>query len=503
MQQNVTQLEILLSTPSDVIQEVRVVDDVIKTFNGSVGKDKRINLLIRHWESDCYPASGGSPQKLLNDQIVAKCDAVIAIFWNRFGTPTINYDSGTEEEIELMLKAGKQVFLYFSTIPSPLNQRDSTQYSKVESFRVKYKTRGIYWTYSSHDEFRKLLLSHLTQCYLSKKPNESLPLSSDSGKSKLQIQSISEDGQLVFQLVFTHTNYLKCPLITKPLGKIPKLIEDIRSIHLPSRKSKTLEKIAFAPAFKKITAGDFDINRRQNIRAFIENHQTGNIDGNFFNVGELQWVVSAQAQFSGGGGEWEGTPKEIEKGRLLIELEKLINLTDSAEQYLSFIDAACHLNVVLINSGKHPDEDISVTIKMPTGNLIPIKEIKAPNGAFLESAANLVGTLIKQDASPDVDSYPDYSPRIAMPVIRGNDNYVVRQWIERHDSEMERYYNYKVYNNVNGQDILKYHQAYLLHNTATHFPATLFFKNAINKIQYEIKSKFCPEVIKGELSLPK
>ena len=40
---------------------------------------------------------GGKPQALLNEQFVNKCDAAVAIFWTRFGSPTDEYGSGTEE----------------------------------------------------------------------------------------------------------------------------------------------------------------------------------------------------------------------------------------------------------------------------------------------------------------------------------------------------------------------------------------------------------------------
>ncbi|WP_353622123.1 hypothetical protein [Halocella sp. SP3-1] len=60
-----------------------------------------------HWETSAFPESGKRPQALLNKQIVNDSDAAIAIFWTRFGTPTEEYDSGTEEEIEKMLKSDK------------------------------------------------------------------------------------------------------------------------------------------------------------------------------------------------------------------------------------------------------------------------------------------------------------------------------------------------------------------------------------------------------------
>ena len=48
----------------------------------------------------------------MNEQFVNKCDAAVAIFWTGFGSPTDEYDSETEEEIEIMLQSGKQVLPY-------------------------------------------------------------------------------------------------------------------------------------------------------------------------------------------------------------------------------------------------------------------------------------------------------------------------------------------------------------------------------------------------------
>lgn len=65
---------------------------------------------------------------------------LFAIFWTRFGTPTDKYGSGTEEEIEEMLSAGKQVFMYFLDAPKNPSKVDMEQYKKLENFKEKYIT---------------------------------------------------------------------------------------------------------------------------------------------------------------------------------------------------------------------------------------------------------------------------------------------------------------------------------------------------------------------------
>ena len=56
---------------------------------------------------------------------------VVAVFWSRFGSPTEEYASGTEEEIERMLDSGKPVMLYFIERDVPMSLIDAEQISKI------------------------------------------------------------------------------------------------------------------------------------------------------------------------------------------------------------------------------------------------------------------------------------------------------------------------------------------------------------------------------------
>ena len=68
------------------------------------------------------------------------------MFWTRFGSPTENYGSGTEEEIERMISMNKQVFLYFLDKPISPSKIDHTQYEKIKQFMEEHKNKGIYFT---------------------------------------------------------------------------------------------------------------------------------------------------------------------------------------------------------------------------------------------------------------------------------------------------------------------------------------------------------------------
>ena len=167
MPKNITQYELLISCPGDVKEEVEIIKEVIHKFNSAFSKTLGIMIQERYWETDSYPESGNKPQEILNKQFVNDCDAVVAIFWTRFGTPTDEYGSGTEEEIEKMITANKQVFMYFSDAPMPPSQTANGQYKKIQQFKEKYKDKGLYWTYTKTDDFKDLFYAHLNKYFMS------------------------------------------------------------------------------------------------------------------------------------------------------------------------------------------------------------------------------------------------------------------------------------------------------------------------------------------------
>lgn len=117
MPKNVVQYDLLISCPGDITTEISIIEDAISQFNTQFSDTLGISVRTKHWHKNSYAQSGGKPQSLLNEQFVNDCDAAVAILWTRFGTPTDEYGSGTEEEVEIMLSSGKQVFMYFSDKP--------------------------------------------------------------------------------------------------------------------------------------------------------------------------------------------------------------------------------------------------------------------------------------------------------------------------------------------------------------------------------------------------
>ena len=149
MSQNVTLYNLLISCPGDVKDEVTIIESAVEEFNELYAEPLGITIKTRHWGKSSYAQSGGKPQALLNEQFVNKCDAAVAIMWTKFGSPTDDYGSGTEEEIEIMLQSGKQVFMYFSDKPLPPSKMNEDGYKQIQAFREKYNLKALFDLFKS------------------------------------------------------------------------------------------------------------------------------------------------------------------------------------------------------------------------------------------------------------------------------------------------------------------------------------------------------------------
>lgn len=141
MAQNVTLYNLLISCPGDIKEEVTLIESAVDEFNELYAETLGITIKTRHWSKSSYAQSGGKPQALLNEQFVNKCDAAVAIFWTRFGSPTDEYGSGTEEEIEIMLQSGKLMSLHIST-----KMKIKLQMIKMNWWQQKLKLPSLIWS---------------------------------------------------------------------------------------------------------------------------------------------------------------------------------------------------------------------------------------------------------------------------------------------------------------------------------------------------------------------
>ncbi len=135
-------LRVMIASPSDIPDARDAVEAAINGWNNTNARNKQVVLLPWRWETSSVPVLGGHPQSLINSQGVDDSDIVVALFGSRLGSPTPDAVSGTVEEIQRAVDAGKPVHLYFSTAALP-NDVDTRQLDGLREFRSEISQRGL------------------------------------------------------------------------------------------------------------------------------------------------------------------------------------------------------------------------------------------------------------------------------------------------------------------------------------------------------------------------
>lgn len=102
-------LHLLISAPGDVpVQDMATIRKTISQWNLNLGRVVGLTVLPVSWTEHAIAEFGDRPQAILNNQIVEEADFAVALFYDRLGTPTGEADSGTAEEINVLVEAGME-----------------------------------------------------------------------------------------------------------------------------------------------------------------------------------------------------------------------------------------------------------------------------------------------------------------------------------------------------------------------------------------------------------
>lgn len=193
---------VMIASPGDVASERSIIREVIYEWNAVHSRLRNIVFLPVGWESHSSPEMGKSAQDTINSQVLDKCDLLVGVFWTRIGTTTGEYISGTVEEIEKHIEAGKPTMLYFSEQPARLDSVEPEQYEKLKEFKTSCQSRGLYETYDSLSEFKEKFYRHLQikvneHEYFSS--NNESPVQTPIYPSETQIPSLSDEARTLLK----------------------------------------------------------------------------------------------------------------------------------------------------------------------------------------------------------------------------------------------------------------------------------------------------------------
>lgn len=147
-------VEIMIASPSDVTEERNSIREIIAEWNHIHSRSQSICLMPVSWETHASPELSGRPQQIINERVLDNADLLIGVFWTRLGTPTGESISGSVEEIERHVRAGKPAMLYFSAAPVVPQSLDRTQYDALTEFRLWAEGAGLIESYADITEFR-------------------------------------------------------------------------------------------------------------------------------------------------------------------------------------------------------------------------------------------------------------------------------------------------------------------------------------------------------------
>ncbi|WP_442507241.1 hypothetical protein SH528x_006147 [Novipirellula sp. SH528] len=168
-------LKVMIASPGDVAAERQTARDVIYEWNCIHSEDRALVLMPVGWETHSAPSMGDRPQAIINKEVLMNCDLLVAVFWTRIGSPTGVAASGTVEEIEEHLNAGKPAMIYFSSTPVRPDSVDEAQYSALKEFKQECYAKGLVESYESLAEFRDKFSRQLTQTIIRHFLSETTP----------------------------------------------------------------------------------------------------------------------------------------------------------------------------------------------------------------------------------------------------------------------------------------------------------------------------------------
>ena len=496
----VTIYDMLISCPGDVLNYIDTINEVVRSFNSSIGRVNNLRIDCRHWSTDSYAQSGGRPQALLNSQFVLDCDMAVAVFWSRFGSPTGEYDSGTEEEIEEMLAQNKQVFLYFVDTPISPSELDEDQYRKIRTFKDKYKDRGIYTEVKSKEEFASSFTNQLYLYALSNLIGNNQYYSSN-GNSFLSIKEYSNETG---NIKACNLRSFKDAFYREHQQEILDLFEDAVKITLSSAINETESQKHFA--YMRSSNIDIPVAWKNTITKYL-NKLNVSIPTGFWNVGNLGRMETLNPLI--GGDSLIGTEDEEKHYKDIKKLNELIKKITDWKDYFESLKEFQSVELIVANDGLKVDEDIEIKLIIPKDKLLMKNLIPIPGENIIKEylRVELENRIFKPLINDEVEEYGYYPETMekTMPVI---DSFpfvtkYVNTYEEDKDDYMERIddiFCYDYYKREK-EDVLTFHIDYLKHHKAMAFPSVLIFKDLPEKIDYEITSKYCPNIIKGTLYL--
>lgn len=391
------EINVLFSSPSDTYVYKEDVNKAINDINDNYSTLIGNTYKLVDWRKDTYPDASKEGQQAINNQIVNNSDVCIALFANRLGTPTNGYYSGTDEEIQRMKIAGKQVMVFRimdSSLTCSQNEDNKLQKEKMDTYWEKMKGHSYCREIRSVNDIQKDVFSELRNLI----------------KNENNIYFIDSSGCNEAMTYCIQTT--KIPLFHNKKDELAKLLIATEKIELiengddsptkfemedPNFDNPNDKKSPLTPLFEayRHTKG-IEINQKtyfdeefmKSVCSFAQNHNI-TIPRNFCDVGH--GVAYSTKTWIGidFGNYFKGTDKEIRKLQCLFAIKRKIKNYLDWKRYLESLEKIEFVSLKIKNCGKQIYRDIHLAIKIPFLNYINFMDLPKPDDAIFEEWLNL------------------------------------------------------------------------------------------------------------------
>lgn len=520
MSSTITRYDVLVSCPGDVVRLLPVVEDALNDFNKHYADSHMIELCMRHWSSDMYPRSGGKPQDLINEVVLPRCDAAIAIFWCKLGTPTDRYESGTVEEIEQMLDSGRQVFVYFSKEPVPYEVAKGGIDSRIDEFKNRYRDRGVYWEFSDGNELTHLLSRHLRRHFIDHDNREATQTTAGQREPMLRLAGIVS-GRIASTARLNRHFY--SPVLKDTEALKDAIVDELRTLSASYDEQVELQRrvrdiVADTPAGalgiklqneadSKMPAGLRDFRVQMGSKVSLP-EETVDL---FKEIARYEGISLAEGflEFEGltsfdiplnGGTQFYGSEDEEKRYLSLLEIEKKIQELYLWRSFERTYGDLLNVTLALENAGTAPDADIDLYMELPETSILPAQELPVPGEWELQDMDEEVGLrdYFRPSVGMRIQHYHfEYAPP---PRNLSSVNYVPDYRPEEDREILEDCFPYE-YETDRGVTTVGLHFDQIRQHTAVSFPTPVFLREPVDCIPYEIVSRGLGEVARGILDV--
>jgi hypothetical protein len=127
--------------------DIGSVTRAVERWNVLYGVGSAAVVIPTTWIEHSAARYSERPQSVLNEQLVDIADIVIAIFWNRLGSPTGEAESGTLEEIARAHDRGAYVGILRCERPVKQEEIDLDQLTRLREYFETIKGEALYLGY--------------------------------------------------------------------------------------------------------------------------------------------------------------------------------------------------------------------------------------------------------------------------------------------------------------------------------------------------------------------